>query len=75
MIIKILLNFTKYFSLLFSVLGAILLGFLQKKKQEEINKINNHNDQLYKIIEIERKVSNYSDVDRAKLLFNEIKSD
>ncbi len=67
-------NFLKYFSLLFSVVGAIFFGKLLGRKNQQLKEINNSNDKLLKIIEIEKKIKNVNNVDNAKFMFNEIKN-
>jgi hypothetical protein len=67
-------NFLKYFSLLFSVIGAIFFGRLQGKKNQQLKEINNSNEKLFKIIEIEKNIKNVNNADSAKFMFNEIKN-
>lgn len=67
-------NFLKYFSLTFSILGAIFFGKLQGKRNQQLKEINNSNEKLFKIIEIEKNIKNVNNVDNAKFMFNEIKN-
>lgn len=67
-------NFLKYFSLFFSIAGAIFFGRLQGKKNQQLKEINNSNEKLFKIIEIEKNIKNVNNADSAKFMFNEIKN-
>ena len=67
-------NLLKYFSLTFSILGAIFFGRLQGKRNQQLKEINNSNEKLFKIIEIEKNIKNVNNVDSAKFMFNEIKN-
>lgn len=67
-------NLLKYFSLTFSILGAIFFGRLQGKRNRQLKEINNSNEKLFKIIEIEKNIKNVNNVDSAKFMFNEIKN-
>ena len=62
----------KIFSLIFSVVGAILLGRAQGKRKEQqkqlIEKIEQENENLKQIIEVEKGVSDMSDIDRIEFL-------
>ena len=62
----------KIFSLIFSVVGAIFLGRAQGKRKEQqkqlIEKIEQENENLKQIIEVEKDVSNMSDIDRIEFL-------
>ena len=62
----------KIFSLIFSVVGAIFLGRAQGKRKEQqkqlIEKIEQENENLKQIIEVEKGVSNMSDIDRIEFL-------
>lgn len=67
-------NLLKYFSLTFSILGAIFFGKLQGKRSQQLKEINNSNEKLFKIIKIEKNIKNVNNVDSAKFMFNEIKN-
>jgi hypothetical protein len=62
----------KIFSLIFSVVGAIFLGRAQGKRKEQqkqlIEKIEQENENLKQIIEVEKGVSDMSDIDRIEFL-------
>ena len=62
----------KIFSLIFSVVGAIFLGRAQGKRKEQqkqlIEKIEQENENLKQIIEVEKDVSDMSDIDRIEFL-------
>ena len=62
----------KIFSLIFSVVGAILLGRAQGKRKEQqkqlIEKIEQENENLKQIIEVQKDVNDMSDIDRIEFL-------
>ena len=65
-------NVIKFFSLFFSIAGAIFFGILQGKKKEQqkqqIEKIEQENENLKQIIEVEKTVNDMSSIDLIEFL-------